>query len=139
MSRGCDQIFFSKDDVKIGIRYMKRHSTSLIIRGKISKSQCNTTSHLLSFFGCCSVTQLCMTLCNPTDCSTPSFSILHRLPALAQTHIYWIDDAIQSSHPSNSHSNKCWQGCGDKIHLCTAGRNVNWYSHYGQWYGDSSW
>ena len=28
---------------------------------------------------CCSVTKLCSTLCNPMDCSMPSFSVLHYL------------------------------------------------------------
>ena len=47
----------------------------------------------------CSITQLCLTLCHPVDCSTPGFPILHHLPEFAQTHVYWVDDAIQPSHP----------------------------------------
>ena len=46
-----------------------------------------------------SVTQWCGTLCDPMDCSTPGFSVLHQLPELAQTHIHCIGDAIQPSHP----------------------------------------
>ena len=34
-----------------------------------------------------------------TDCSTPGFPVLHYLPAFAQTHVYWVSDAIQPSHP----------------------------------------
>ena len=45
----------------------------------------------------CSVTQSCPTLCNPMDCSTPVFPVLHYLPA--QTQVCWISDAIQPSHP----------------------------------------
>ena len=33
------------------------------------------------------------------DCSTPGFPVLHHLPECAQTHVHWIDDAIQLSHP----------------------------------------
>ena len=44
------------------------------------------------------VTQLCLTLCNPMDCSTPGFSAHHQLPELNQTHAHWVCDAIQSSH-----------------------------------------
>ena len=51
---------------------------------------------------CCSVTQLCLTLCNPMDCSMPGFPVLHHLPKLAQTHVHWISDAIQPSHPLSS-------------------------------------
>ena len=46
-----------------------------------------------------SVTQSCLTLCNPMDCSTPGFPILHQLPELAQTHVHRVSDAIQPSHP----------------------------------------
>ena len=46
-----------------------------------------------------SVTQLCPTLCNPTDCSTPGFLVLHHLLELAQSHVHWISDAILPSRP----------------------------------------
>ena len=50
--------------------------------------------------GCCrSVTQSCPTLCDPMDCSTPGFPVLHHLPELAQTHVHRVGDAIQPSHP----------------------------------------
>ena len=48
---------------------------------------------------CCSVTQLCLTLCDPMDCSTPGFSVLHNYMELAQTHVHWVGDDIQPSHP----------------------------------------
>ena len=38
-------------------------------------------------------------LCDPTDCSTPGFPVLHDLLDLAQIHVRWVDDAIQPSHP----------------------------------------
>ena len=37
------------------------------------------------FCCCCSVTKLCPTLCNPMDCSTPGFPVLHHLPGFVQT------------------------------------------------------
>ena len=46
-----------------------------------------------------SVTQSRPTLCNPMNCSTPGFSVLHHLPEFAQTHVHWVSDAIQPSHP----------------------------------------
>ena len=33
------------------------------------------------------------------DCSIPGFPFHHQLPELAQTHVHWVDDAIQPSHP----------------------------------------
>ena len=47
---------------------------------------------------CCSVAKSCLTLCDPTDYSTPGFPVLHRLSEFAQTHVHWISDAIQPSH-----------------------------------------
>ena len=53
---------------------------------------------------CFSVTQSRPTLCDPMDCSTPVFSVLHYLPELADTHVHWIGDAIQLSYPLASPS-----------------------------------
>ena len=46
-----------------------------------------------------SVAQSCPTLCNPMDCNIPGFPVLHLLPEFAQTHVYWVGDAIQPSQP----------------------------------------
>ena len=51
---------------------------------------------------CCSVTKLCLTLCNPKDCSRPGFPVLHYLPEFTQTHVHSVGEAIQSSHPLSS-------------------------------------
>ena len=51
-----------------------------------------------------SVTQSCPTLCNPMDCSTPGLSVHHQLPEFTQTHVHWVGDAIQPSHPLSSPS-----------------------------------
>ena len=48
---------------------------------------------------CCSVTKSYPTLCNPMDCSMPGFPVLHYVPEFAQTHVHWVDDTIQPSHP----------------------------------------
>jgi len=55
-------------------------------------------------FCCCSVAQSFLTLCDPMDGSMPGFPVLHHLPELAQTHVHWNGDAIQSSHPLSSPS-----------------------------------
>ena len=41
----------------------------------------------------------CLTLCDPTDCSTPGFPVLNYCPDSVQTHVHWVSDAIQPSHP----------------------------------------
>ena len=46
-----------------------------------------------------SVTQLCPTLCDPIDCSTPGLPVHCQLLEFTQTHVHWVSDAIQPSHP----------------------------------------
>ena len=54
---------------------------------------------------CChSVTQQCPTLCNPMNCSTAGFPVLHYLLELAQTHGHWVGDTIQPFQPLSSSS-----------------------------------
>ena len=48
---------------------------------------------------CCSVTQSCLTLCDPMDCSTPGLPVPHRLLEFSQVHVHCIGDAVQPSHP----------------------------------------
>ena len=54
---------------------------------------------LFSSLYCCSVAQSCLTLCNLMDYSTPGIPVLHQPPEFAQTHVHWVGDAIQLSHP----------------------------------------
>ena len=62
----------------------KEELTSLLMKVKVQLS---------------SVSQSCPTLCHLMDCSTPGFPVHHQLPELAQTHVHWVGDAIQLSHP----------------------------------------
>ena len=47
----------------------------------------------------CLITKSCLTLCHPINYSTPGFPVLHHLPKFAQTHVHWVGDTIQPSHP----------------------------------------
>jgi len=51
-----------------------------------------------------SVTQSCLTICDPINHSTPGLPVHHQLPEFTQTHIHWVSDAIQPSHPLLSSS-----------------------------------
>ena len=46
-----------------------------------------------------SVAQSYPTLCDPMNCSTPGLPVHHQLPESTQTHVHWVSDAIQPSHP----------------------------------------
>ena len=52
----------------------------------------------------CSVAKLCLTLCDPMNCNTLGFPVLHHLLELIQTHVHQVSDAIQPSHPLSSPS-----------------------------------
>ena len=51
-----------------------------------------------------SVAQLCPTLCDPMNHSTPGLPVHHQLPESTQTHVHWVSDAIEPSHPLPSPS-----------------------------------
>ena len=51
-----------------------------------------------------SVTQLYPTLCDPMNHSTPGLPVHHQLPEFTPTHVHWVGDAIQPSHPLSSPS-----------------------------------
>jgi len=51
-----------------------------------------------------SVAQSCPTLCNPMDCNTPGLLVHRQLPEFTQTHVHWVMDDIQPSHPLSSPS-----------------------------------
>ena len=46
-----------------------------------------------------SVPQSCPTLFDPMNRSTPGLPVHHQLPEFTQTHVHWVSDAIQASHP----------------------------------------
>ena len=46
-----------------------------------------------------SVAQSCPTLCNPMNRSMPDLPVHHQLLEVTQTHVHWVSDAIQPSHP----------------------------------------
>ena len=69
-----------------------------------------------------SVTQLCPTLCDPMNRSTPGLPVHHQLLEFTQTHVHRVSDAIQPSHPLSSpspaHSSSQHQGLLNESTLC---------------------
>ena len=63
-------------------------------------SECSSNMHVGWYFICyCSVTQSCLTVNDPMECSMPGFPVLHRLLETTQTLVHWVGDTIQSSCP----------------------------------------
>ena len=98
--------------LNLGLTDFKCHALSL---------PCPGDQKSVFVFSCCykkrtglvaqfsSVAQLCPTLCDPRDCSTPGFPVHHQLPEptmsiLCQTHVNCVGDAIRPSHPLSSPS-----------------------------------
>ena len=76
------------------------HILSGLLQATQSLSQLlhSAFSAIAAMFCCCSVAQLCLTLHDPMDCSTPGLRVPHHLLESAQLHIHGIDDAIQPFH-----------------------------------------
>ena len=73
----------------------------------MAKSLCCTPETITTLLISCqfsSVAQSCLTLCDPMNHSTLGFPIHHQLPESTQTHVHWVGDAIQPSHPLSSPS-----------------------------------
>ena len=80
---------------KIQHPFMIKTLSKLEVEGNFLNLVKNITKYLWKVL----VAQLCLILCDPIDCSTSSFPVLHHLPEFAQTHVHWASDAIQPSHP----------------------------------------
>ena len=69
----------------------------------------NVWTVVLAF--CCSVAKLCLTPCDPMDCSKAGSPVFHYLLEFAQTHVHWVSDAIWPSHPLQSLSSFAFNLC----------------------------
>ena len=79
---------------------------------------------------CCSVTQLFPALCNPMDCSTPGFPVLHHLPEFDQTHVHWVGDAIQPSCPLSSPSPPAFNLSGTRAFSNESVLHLRWPKYW---------
>ena len=88
--------------VVTGLEKVSFHSN---IKERQCQKNAQATKHLLSFHMLPSsiqfslVAQLCRTLCDPMNRSTPGLPVHHQLSEFNQTHAHQVRDAIQPSHP----------------------------------------
>ena len=85
--------------------YWNRHSWYIFAFSVCNTSTKTTTYGLRGYF---IYHNICCSGCKSSDslwthiCSTLGFSVHHYLPDFAQTHVHWVSDAIQPSHPLSS-------------------------------------
>ena len=100
-----------------GHNWATKQSPAQRLMGRIRNKICNNAKHICRDNGrntvaqisprslqFSSVAQLCPTLCNPMNRSTPGLPVHHQLPESTQIHAHWVSDAIQPSHPLSSPS-----------------------------------
>ena len=73
-----------------------------LIEETISSAVLHSTEYNMSSVQ--SVAQSCPNLCDPTNRSMPGLPVHHQFPEFIQTHVHWVGDAIQPSHPLSSPS-----------------------------------
>ena len=75
--------------LKLRVHHQSKMPIQSIQRCISLKEAYEIVENFIHFLGdCCSVAELCPTLCNPKDCSASGFPILHYLLEFAQTHVY---------------------------------------------------
>ena len=87
----------SEEELKSLLMRVKEKSERVGLKLNIKKKTKQNKDHGIQPHSVISsVTLSCLTLCDPMNCSTPSFPVPHQLPELAETHIHQASDAI---HP----------------------------------------
>ena len=77
-----------------------------------------------------SVAHSCPTLCDPMDCSTPGFPVHQQLPECAQTHVHWVADAIQPSHPLLSPSPPAFSSSQHQVFSSESVLHIRWPKYW---------
>ena len=73
---------------------LKKNLYSAVVWGIIATYIKLVDNIVQVFYQFSSVTQLCLILCDPMNCSMPGLSVHHQLPEFTQTHVHWVGDAI---------------------------------------------
>ena len=77
-----------------------------------------------------SVAELCPTLCNPMNHSTPGLPVHHQLPESTQTHVHWVSDAIQPSRLLSSPSPPDFNLPSIRVFSNESALRIRWPKYY---------
>ena len=89
---------YGSEDTEVSLSWEETHMSFREVKLLTSFASNGNSVHFSS------VAQSYSTLCNPKGCSMPGLPVHHQLSELAQTHVHWVRDAIQSSYPLSSPS-----------------------------------
>ena len=93
--------FFYRNKKKIGIKSLEKRALKFLGHEFLFKNNYMLTS--INF----SVQLSCLVMsnsCDPMDYSMPGLPVHHQLLEFTKTHVQWVGDAIQPSHPLSSPS-----------------------------------
>ena len=76
------------------------------------------------------VAQSCPALCDSMDCSTPGLCVHHQLLEFTQTHVLWVGDAIQPSHPLSSPSSPAFNLSSIRVFSNESGLRIRWPKYW---------
>ena len=93
-------------------------------KGQLLSLVCPFHIFLIIFF--ISVPQSCPTLCDPMNHSMPGLPVHQQLPEFTQTHVHWVGDANQPSHPLSSPSPPA---PNPSQHQSTSWETLGWVMH----------
>ena len=88
-----------KSGKSLAVQQLELHASTLGNLGSAPDQRTKIPQAIVS-----SVAQSCPTLCDPMDCSMPVLPVHDHLLEFTQTHVHWVSDAIQPSHPLLSSS-----------------------------------
>ena len=91
----------SEEELKSLLMRVKEESEKTGLKLNIQKTK-TMASRPISSVQFSSVAQLCPTLCDPMNRSTPGPPVHHQLPEFTQTHVHRVGDVIQPFHPLSS-------------------------------------
>ena len=77
-----------------------------------------------------SVAQSCPTLCDPMNRSMPGLPVHHQLPESTQTHVHWVGDAIQPSHPLLSPSSPALNLSSIRVFSNESALHIRWPKYW---------
>ena len=99
-------------------------------RGRKSRGGPTFIRHSSSAVWFSSVSQLCLTLCDPMNRSTPGLPVHHQLPEFTQTHVHQVGDAIQPSHPLWSPSPPAPNPSSIRVFSSESALHMRWPKHW---------